>query len=127
MLELEGSTSLKNAKALIAGHHTIAFLEWYFSESYLRRVKDLVARKVKRLDYQLKVLDVSEADASDVLFVIEAGPLAHRLALQDGDFQQIWQPIDDESFSVILTNQDTSAQLRVVREHDRWKLELTHL
>lgn len=125
--ELEGSTSLKNAKTLIARHHTISFIEWYFSEPYLRRVKDLVARKVKRLDYQLKVLDVSEADASDVLFVIEAGPLAHRLALQNGAFQQVWQPIDDKNFSVILKNQGYSAPLRVVRESDRWKLELTHL
>lgn len=121
--ELKGATRLDKASALIVKHHTIAFVEWYFSSAYLTEVRKLVAEKVARMDYQLKVLDVPASAAGDVILVIDAGPLAHRKIFSQEGLEETWRKIDGQTLEVTLSRGRGIQVFRVVKEGGAWKLE----
>ncbi len=123
VMELAGRTVLVDAARLVRRHHTVAFIEWYFSEHYLAPVKDLVTRKVDRMDYQLKILEATAEQAYRVVLTTDVGVLEHKQALLDGPLKQEWQKLDDGSDLVVLVGQNARLPLRVVEEKGQWKLE----
>lgn len=117
-----GQGALKSGIALVERHHTVAFLEWYYSADYLQQVRAEVAQEMGRMAYQLQVMGLPEEGAARFLLVTKAGPLEQKKALQNGTLQQQWVQRDEATYDLQLSTETWAQRLEVVKEDGRWTL-----
>jgi hypothetical protein len=119
---LEESSNLSEIARLIRTYHTDSFIDFYYAEDYLQHVRKLVGMKVERMDYQLKVKDISDEDAALTLLVMDVGVLEQRLKAMDRTVKQEWVESKKDDYVVILSTDRWQQSLRVLKEGGVWKM-----
>jgi hypothetical protein len=119
---LHDRTKMPPTVELIEQHDTMAFLQWYFADSYLSQVRTYAEQKVADMEYSLKVMHVSSEQAIEVIMLSETVPVLHKLQLLTGEFEQSWQQLDENRYEVLLTRESWQGKVGVGRENGGWKL-----
>ncbi|PLX78465.1 MAG: hypothetical protein C0616_14325 [Desulfuromonas sp.] len=120
--ELRDRTVLPKASALIKKHHTVAFLEHYFSGDYLEKLKLVVQAEIDKMDYQLQVMDLRPEVAAAVIMIDKSALKEHKRALANGTIEQEWIERGENNYEVRLTTGQWRQALGVYREGENWKI-----
>jgi hypothetical protein len=107
---------------LIDQHDTMAFLQWYFADSYLQQVRAYADEKAADMDYSLKIMAVTNEQAIEVIMLSETVPVLHKTQLLAGEIAQSWNQLDENRYEVLLTRDGWQGKVGVGRENGRWKL-----
>jgi hypothetical protein len=119
---LHDRTQMPPTIELIDQHDTLAFLQWYFADSYLNQVRAYADEKVVDMDYSLKVMHVSSDQAVEVIMLSETVPVLHKAQLLAGEVAQSWHQLDENRYEVLLSQGNWQGKVGVGRENGQWKL-----
>ena len=119
---LRDRAQLPRSLDLMQQHDSLAFLRWYFANSFLSQLEQQTSRVFAEDDYRLKVMGMTKADADKVVLLVESGIANYKEALEGGRPEQDWTRLDDGRFEVLLTRGTWVGKLGVTKEDGQLKL-----
>lgn len=117
-------TRMSMTAPLFERHDPDALLEWYYAEVYLEKLREVVDRKLKDMDYQLQVMAVPKELAARIMLVAEAGMVEHKRRLLSGGISETWTRYDATRYEVLLTSGDWQQLIGIGLENGRWKIRI---